>query len=108
MLVVKEAAELIALHSNARTWQRYEDGTRNIPDEIGESIYALIQRRIDIIAELTEQQCQLEDGETLKLRYYHSFDEWRADHPGVSKINWRIHQSAVAYIFSESGNVELE
>lgn len=108
MLDVVEAAELIG-NVSARSWQRWEDGTRTVPSDIDMEIYALIQMRNDKVGELTEKQIKLEaKGKTLKMKYYHMFDDYIADFKKANKIDWRIHQAAVSFVFSEGGEVELE
>ena len=105
MLDVAEAAELIGKVSN-RTWQYWESGRSQVPVDVDEEMYTAIQRRNDLITKYTQWQMD-NDGETLQMRYYHTFEQYEADHKKASKLDWRIHQSAVAFVFSEGGEVEL-
>ena len=100
MLDVREAAEMIGRVS-VRAWQYWEAGGRPIPDDVDMEIYALVQQRGNLIEEM------LELAEPVKLRYYHSFDDWLADGREDNKAQWKLHQSAVAYVFAEGGDVEL-
>jgi len=105
MLDVTEAAEWIGKVSN-RSWQRWESGQHEIPGDVDEEIYACIQRQQNIVSEYTQWQLDNE-GEMLKMPYYHTFDQYAACNKGATKLDWRIHQSAVAFVFSEGGEVEL-
>jgi hypothetical protein len=105
MLDVSEAAELIGKVSN-RTWQYWESGRSQVPADVDEVIYASIQRRNDLVTEYTQWQLD-NNSALLTMSYYHTFDLYVADHPGTSKLDWRIHQSAVSFVFSEGGEVEL-
>ncbi|PWG74593.1 hypothetical protein DF186_17110, partial [Enterococcus hirae] len=82
-----------------RTWQRWEDGTRAIPDDIDTEVYSLIGMRNELISEFTQWQFANE-GKLLQMRYYHSFEDYEADHPGENRATWRIHQAAVSFVFS--------
>ncbi len=105
MLDVSEAAELIGNVSN-RTWQYWESGRSQVPADVDEAIYAAIQLRNDLISEYTQWQIE-NDGQLLKMNYYHAFEQYLADHKSSTKLQWRIHQSAVAFVYSEGGEVEL-
>lgn len=105
MLDVSEAAEWIG-NVTPRTWQRWESGDRSIPSDIDMEIYGLIQIRNKMIDELTGWQVE-NHGELLKMKYYHTFEQFEADHEGANRVTWRIHQAAVSFVFSEGGEVEL-
>lgn len=105
MLDVAEAAELIGKVS-ARSWQYWESGKTPVPADVDEEIYSLIQIRNDRINDLSKWQLD-NDGETLEMDYYHAFDLFEAENPGKSKLDWRLHQSVVSFIFSEGGEVKL-
>jgi hypothetical protein len=103
---VSEAAELIGKVSN-RTWQYWESGRSPVPGDVDEAVYAAIQRRNDLVGEYTQWQFDNE-GQLLNMGYYHTFEQYQVEHKGASKLDWRIHQSAVAFVFSEDGEVELQ
>lgn len=105
MLDASEAAELLG-NVSVRSWQYWESGRSPVPEDVDEAVYAAIQRRNDLIGEYTQWQFD-NDGELLKMRYYHAFEQYAADHDGATKLDWRIHQSAVSFVFSEGGEVEL-
>jgi len=105
MLDVTEAATWIG-KASARTWQRWESGEHKVPADVDVEVYSAIQRRNNLIAEYTQWQID-NDGELLKIQYYHAFKQYQSDNKGASKLDWRIHQSAVAFVFSEGGEVEL-
>jgi len=109
MLDVSEAAELIGKVS-PRTWQYWESGRSKVPPDVDSEIYLLIGMRNELVGELTEKQYNMEqedENATLTLNYYHTFEQYAADYPGKNQVCWRIHQAAVAFVFSEGGNVEL-
>lgn len=105
MLDVSEAAEWIG-KASARTWQRWESGQHEVPGDVDEEIYACIQRQQNIVAEYTEWQIE-NPGKLLQMPYFHTFEQYEAKHKKATKLDWRIHQSAVAFVFSEGGEVEL-
>lgn len=105
MLDVSEAAEIIGNVSN-RTWQYWESGRSPVPADVDELVYASIQRRNDAVDEYSQQQLENPDV-LLQLKYYHAFEQFLADNKKATKLEWRIHQSIVAAIFAEGGNVEL-
>lgn len=110
MLEVGEAAELIGKCS-ARSWQRWESGQHEVPCDVDMEMYACIQIRNDLIDKLGDDEHEKilnEEGEGLTLDYYHTFEQYQKDYPENNKMMWRIHQSAVASIFSEGGNVKLK
>lgn len=109
MLDVSEAAELIGKVSQ-RTWQYWESGRSPVPDDVDAEIYGLIQMRNDIIHDLTETQVKSElsdKPDELKMHYYHTFEQFESEHAGKNKVDWRVHQAAVSFVFSEGGDVEL-
>lgn len=106
MLDVSEAAELIG-DVSVRTWQYWESGRSSVPADIDQKIDNLIQDRNEEIGRLTEWQME-NDGELLKMNYYPSFDQYLENHKKGTKLDWRLHQSVVAFVFSEGGNVEIE
>ncbi len=105
MLDVSEAAELIGNVSN-RTWQYWESGRSPVPDDVDMAVYGLIQIRNDIIDKYTKWQFD-NDEKLLQMPYYHTFEQYLKDNKGATKLDWRVHQSAVAFVFSEGGSVEL-
>ena len=108
-LTVQEAAKWIAGHSSPRTWQRYEGGTRNMPDSIEIELYALSQQCEIIFDEIYEKALSaLDNNKILTLKFYQKLDEYLDDHPKNKPITWRIYQSAASRIFREFGSrVEL-
>ena len=105
MLDVKEAAELIA-NVSVRTWQYWESGRSKTPDDVEMEIYGLIEQRNRMIEDLVDKLEEL-DGEVLKMHYFHTYEEYEKKYPGKNKIDWRLHQSAVSFVFSQGGDVEL-
>lgn len=114
-LSVKEASEWIAGHTSPRTWQRYEDGTRSIPNDIEMELYALAQQTEELFEELHEQAFSAsQEGRILQLKYYRVIGDekisshWVDEHGTDASVNWRIHQSVVSRVFREFGSaVEL-
>ncbi len=108
-LSVAEAAEWVAGHTNPRTWQRYEAGTVNIPDDIDMEIYALTQHAEQLFSELHSKACLAEQAsEVLKLPCYREYEAWIAEKGAKAPALWRVYQSVIARIFIEFGSsVEL-
>ena len=107
MLDVSEAAELIG-NVSPRSWQYWESGRSAVPDDVDMEIYGLIQQRNDLIDKLLEEQEAAEkSGKVFVMEYFHTFDQFASKFPGKNKVDWRIHQAAVSFIFSEGGEVEL-
>lgn len=110
-LSVKEASEWVAGHRSPRTWQRYEDGTRIIPDDVDNQLYALSQQAEELFEIFHEQAFKsINKGLILQINYYRATSgekissAWVAAHGDSSPVNWRIHQSVVSRIFREFGS----
>lgn len=97
MLDVSEAAQWIGKVSN-RTWQYWEAGRNKVPDDVDMEMYALIQQRNELIEELGDQNT---------LPYYHAFEDYQAAYPDHNPMQWRLHQSAVSFLFSLGGDIQL-
>ncbi len=108
-LSVKEASEWIANHKTPRTWQKYEQGSAPIPDDIDEELYACSQVAEKLFDKIHDQAFEAsEAGKILQLKFYRDREDWVAQHGENFPINWRIHQSVVARVFNEFGSdVEL-
>ncbi|MCF6442523.1 YdiL family protein [Pseudoalteromonas luteoviolacea] len=114
-LDVSEAAELIGGVTN-RTWQYWEVGRNEIPCEIDYEMYGLTSLRNQLIDKSVEE---VELGDLGPLRWYHMFEPKNGerkdghiyfidDYPACNKVHWRLHQSVLAYLFAEGGEVELD
>lgn len=108
-LSVSEASEWVAGHTSPRTWQRYEDGTRSVPDDIDMELYALSQiaeEQFDILHQQATNAMLNKD--ILSIPYYKTLEEWIAAKPNSKPVLWRIHQSVASRAFREFGSaVEL-
>lgn len=123
-LDVSEAAEHIGKVA-ARSWQRWEDGTRSVPPDVDEEVYRLIQVRSEMTDYLVEQQ--VKHG-AKSMPYFKTFEEYQsaeilfpAYHDGEdgryemtlkkegqgSVPEWRLYQSSVAFVFAELGDIEI-
>ena len=103
-LDVSEAAECIGKVSN-RTWQYWESGRSQVPNDIDYEMYGLLSHRNRLIDEtLLETH---EQGDMGVLKWYHIFDLFVVDYPNCSKLEWRLHQSILVHLFTESDEVKL-
>lgn len=91
MISVKEAADHIG-NVSARTWQRWEDGSYNVPDDVAEKMAALAVKRLLGVAK---------QAGSLELDYYMSLEEYKLEHIDGDLVGWRISQSVAAYFFGE-------
>ena len=104
-LSVSEAAEWVANHKKPRTWQRYEDGTRAVPDDVDMELYALSQLVEEQFETLHEQATTAYlNNQVLKLPFYKTLNDWLLANTDVKPVLWRIHQSVVSRIFREFGS----
>lgn len=104
-LDVSEAAEGIGKVSN-RTWQYWEAGRSNVPDDIDMEMYGLIEQRTELIdALMMELEPALDNG--AKVKWYHTFPDFIADYPSCNKVMWRLHQSVCSFVFTENDEIEL-
>ena len=101
MLDVAEAADEIGKVS-PRSWQYWEAGERPIPSDVEEEMYALASLRIEGIDEIIDAE---EDD--IPTKWYPTFESFRVDYPGSTKMWWRLHQSVVSALFCEGGDIEL-
>jgi|GEM_PF-740345 hypothetical protein len=101
MLDVSEAAKYIGNVSN-RTWQYWESGKNPIPADIDEEVYAMISQRNEIIDGIITHK---EDEQP--TRWYHAYSDFQNDYKNRTKVWWKLHQSVVAFLFSEGSKMEL-
>mgnify|MGYP001154715400 CR=1 FL=1 len=101
MLDVKEAADCIG-RCSARTWQRWENGDNKVPSDVETEIYGLIGNRNLVIGKMIDIEI-----EPVSIKFYKTIDGFLADYPESNLVSWRLHQSIVAYLFAEGGDIEL-
>lgn len=99
MLDVSEAAEEIG-NVSPRSWQYWEAGQRNIPEDVIAEMYALLSIRADKINELDELLLKTTNNQ-IQLNYYMGFEQYQEKKPGAKKMQWRIEQSVAALYFTE-------
>ncbi|TQP89061.1 DUF1870 family protein [Vibrio cholerae] len=92
-LEVSEAAALIG-ECEPRTWQRWEKGDRAIPDDVIQTIRMLALSRIEYL--------QVEHDESdPSIRYFETFDEYKAAGGGGNELKWRLAQSVATALLCE-------
>lgn len=107
MLDVGEAARIIGKVS-ARSWQYWEAGRSNVPDDVADLMNALLTQRqaiIEAIEHRVRQHSEAPDdehGQRLQLPFYSSLEEYQKDHPEEGSMAWRAYQSAVAELYAKS------
>ena len=92
-LDVTEAAKWVG-DVEPRTWQRWEDGTRNIPLDVIETMQMLALTRIELLAVEF-------DPNNVAYRYFETVDEHTKALGAYSVIKWRMAQSIAAQLTLE-------
>ena len=96
MFSVPEAAELVAGVAE-RTWRRWEDGSRSVPDDVADRVHELAAWRAQRVVWL-ESQLKL-TAAPLALRYFPTLADWTATKFG-EPVYWRPACSAAAEVAS--------
>jgi hypothetical protein len=109
-LDVKDAAENIGEKPvSNRTWQYWEAGRSQVPEDIAEAMQFWNQWRDGMLGVRLEQ-CRPNDvcggSEKIKLNYYKTLDCFEKVTGKRNVITWRISQSIAAQLYSQ-GLVEL-
>ena len=95
MISVKEAADHVG-NVSARTWQRWEHGSLNVPGDIGEKMQNLAEKRRLIIARVKRLTSDA-------IPTYHmTYHKYKLCNSQLCVIDWRISQSVAAYFFIEA------
>jgi hypothetical protein len=105
---VAEAADQIGECSH-RSWQRWEDGTRNIPDRVSDQIKVLVEWRNKALSaarsEIALAYAVQGEPEKISLLWYESLDSWlTSPDPNGSvreAIKWRPQQSVTSAILAD-------
>lgn len=93
-LEVSEAAALIG-ECEPRTWQRWEKGTRAIPQDVSKTIQMLALTRLE--------QLQVEfDESDPNYRYFETFSDYKAAGGTGNELKWRLAQSVATALLCES------
>lgn len=93
-LDIGEAAELIG-ECEPRTWQRWEKGDRAVPSDVIKTMQMLALSRMEYL--------QFEHDEIdPNIRYFETFDEYKAAGGGGNELKWRLAQSIAASLLCES------
>jgi len=102
---VPEAAALIG-GVTERSWRLWEDGGRPVPEDVADTILALIAWRAQAIATasaaLTDLQARHGPASGAALVWYARLDDW-ATLPGREPAQWRPHCSACAEMVARHG-----
>ena len=93
-----EAAEHIGGVS-IRSWQHWEAGRYNVPDDVSARMNVLADRRLNMIE--TCEDLMNEYDLATDIDYDLSFESYQARHDGSSVIDWRLAQSVAAYFLGE-------
>lgn len=92
-LEVAEAAKHIG-DVEPRTWQRWEDGTRNIPLDVIQTMQMMALTRADLLA------VEFNDSNAAYL-YFDTLEDHAKALGATSVIKWRMAQSIAAQLSSE-------
>ncbi|HIB8304997.1 TPA: DUF1870 family protein [Serratia marcescens] len=96
-LECSEAAEHIGFVST-RSWQRWEDGTRSVPDDVAIKMleYASYHNYL-----IEQQLIKFERTmEPINLRFYMSVDEYEEVNKQRDVIMWKITNAVAAHCFA--------
>ncbi len=107
-LTVAEAAELPAINVSKRTFQRWEDGTRSVPNDIDllfftmSSHYTLVLNKM--LADVERATIYNKNDQTKPstitpaLPFFHTFESFQmgTECPHISY--WRIYQSVISHL----------
>jgi hypothetical protein len=97
---VEEAATLVA-NVQPRTWQRWEDGTRNVPEDVAHKLCDLLAwRSAAILAAETQIDAAADlhgEAERITLFWFESLADWLGENPDKPEY-WRPHQSVLAAV----------
>lgn len=96
-LECSEAAEHVG-NVSTRTWQRWEDGTRSIPDDVADKVSELGTAR-DAMVDKFFDQCRNE-GDFITLTFYMSIDEYEKETGNSDIVMWKITNSVAAECLS--------
>lgn len=102
-LDVSEAAEYIGGVSKG-IWEYWEAGHHSIPDDIATDMYDLCVMRRSLVDNTIAESG---DDAVGALRWYSTLDEFIVDCPNSNNLDWRLHQSALSFLFVQGGGVEL-
>lgn len=92
-LEVSEAAQLIG-ECEPRTWQRWEKGDRAIPLDVIQKVQMLALSRLEYL--------QYEHDESdPSIRYFETFEEYKAANGGGNELKWRLAQSVATSLLCE-------
>lgn len=103
MLEASEAAELVGQVST-RTWQYWEAGRSPVPADVENAMSALMEHRAQLIDEIEERvkgKPAEEWADLLELPFYQRFEDFEADNPGKTRLDWRVEQSVAALYFAD-------
>lgn len=92
-LEVSEAAQFIG-DCESRTWQRWEKGDRAIPKDVIQTVQMLALSRLDYL------QFEHDDSDP-SIRYFETFDEYKAAGGGGNELKWRLAQSVASALLCE-------
>lgn len=93
-LEASEAAQLIG-DCETRTWQRWEKGDRAIPLDVIQTMQMLALSRAEYL--------QFEhDENNPSVRYFETFDEYKAAGGGGNELKWRLAQSVASALLCEN------
>ena len=95
---IPEAAVLVSASTarpdgvSERAWRKWESGQVPVPEDVSNSIKALVRYREDVVRKLTGKQ---------EIRWFDSLEEWRQT--GQADVLFCPYQSAVAQVLSGDG-----
>lgn len=78
-----------------RTWNRWEAGTKPVPDNIARAVLALVAWRAQVVAEIRDA-ISADPRHALALPWVDDLDAW----PDRNRARWRAHQSACAHVLA--------
>ncbi|TNH03662.1 DUF1870 family protein [Testudinibacter sp. TR-2022] len=94
-LDISEVAEFVGKVST-RTWQRWEKGDLNVPDDVACEMIKLINIQDEAVNLVLKEEIEY-------CYYYYDYNDF-SDKFGKNKVKWRLYQSIIARLYQIFGD----
>ncbi len=99
-LSVSEAAEHVA-NASTRAWQLWEQGKRNVPNDVSDKMKQLARKRSDMI-DTAESLINEKNADKVEVEYDLTLNDYRSRHKLAGIIDWRLAQSVAAHLLASN------
>ncbi|WP_420901310.1 YdiL family protein [Escherichia coli] len=97
-MTIDECATWIALTGDNESWQQWEKGKTDIPDEIVEKMLAIRQQRKRPLHAIIEKINNRIGNNT--MRFFPDLTAFQRIYPEGNFIDWKIYQSVAAELYA--------